>query len=165
MTLAPKLHRYLDALDADYELIDHAPTRSAMQNARACHISPDQVVKAVLLDTTDDYLLAILPSDRRLELTDLRDELGLKPRLAAEQALADVFDDCLPGAVPPLGASYGIASIVDNSLAAQPDIYFEGGDHASLVHMNQREFARLTGPAQHGSFSEPWADRDARDGR
>lgn len=27
MTIAPKLHHYLDALEADYELIEHAPTR------------------------------------------------------------------------------------------------------------------------------------------
>jgi|KBSSwiS6_1023812.scaffolds.fasta_scaffold27259_2 Ala-tRNA(Pro) deacylase len=160
MTIAPKLRHYLDALDADYELIEHSPTRSAMQNAAICHIPPERLAKAVLLDTADDYLLAVLPSDRRVDLSELRSELGRKPRLADEDEVALIFDDCSVGAVPPLGFGYGIATIVDDSLERQPDVYFEGGDHASLLHMDQAEFARLTRPARHGQFSEPWADRD-----
>jgi Ala-tRNA(Pro) deacylase len=157
MTIAPTLQHYLDAMDADYELIEHSPTRSAIQNAALCHIPPERLAKAVLLDTPDDYLLAVLPSDRRVGFDDLRSELGQKPRLVEEKELASVFDDCMIGAVPPLGFGYGIAIIVDDSLADQPDIYFEGGDHASLIHMDQAEFARLTRPARHGRFSEPWA--------
>ena len=34
-----------------------------------------------------------------------------------------------------------------------PDIYIEGGDHATLVHMSQEQFAGLTATAQHGRFS------------
>lgn len=160
MTVAPKLRLYLDALDLDYELIEHSPTRSAMHNAMICHIPPDRIAKAVLLDTPDDYLLAVLPSDRRIGLADLQSELGQRPRLADEDELAFIFDDCAVGAIPPLGFGYGIATIVDESLDAKPDVYFEGGDHVSLVHMNQTEFARLTRAARHGRFSETWADRE-----
>jgi Ala-tRNA(Pro) deacylase len=160
MTIAPRLQHYFDALEADYELIEHSPTRSASQNAALCHIPPGKLAKAVLLDTPDDYLLAVLPSDRRIGLSDLRGELGQKPRLAHEGELALIFDDCAIGAVPPLGFGYGIATIVDASLEKQPDIYFEGGDHVSLVHMDQVEFARLTRPARHSQFSELWADRE-----
>lgn len=100
MTLAPRLQHYLDTLDADYEVVEHFPTRSAMQNAALCHIPPDRIAKAVLLDTRDDYLLAVVPSDRRVDLADLRSELGAKPRLADENELATIFDDCAVGAVP-----------------------------------------------------------------
>jgi len=158
MTIAPRLRQYLDALDADYEIMEHVPTKSAIQNALTCHIPPQRIAKAVLLDTPDDYLLAILPSDRRVELSELGNELGGRPRLADEDELACIFDDCAIGAVPPLGFGYGIATIVDDALERQPDIYFEGGDHVSLIHMGRDEFARLTRPARHGQFSERWAD-------
>lgn len=157
MTIAPTLRQYLNAIEADHEVIEHAPTRSAIQNA-LCHIPPDRIAKAVLLDTPNDYLLAVLPSDRGVDLADLRSELGAKPRLADEEEIASIFDDCAVGAVPPIGFGYGIATIVDDSLAAQPDVYFEGGDHASLVHMDKSEFARLTRPARRGRFSTPWVD-------
>jgi len=160
MSIAPKLRQYLDRLEADYELIEHSPTQTAMQNAALCHIPPERIAKAVLLDTPDDYLLAVLPSDRRVGLAELRTEIGRKPRLADEDELALIFDDCAPGAVPPFGFGYGVSTIVDDSLEEQPDIYFEGGDHVSLVHLGRGEFSRLTRRAQHGRFAQLWAEMD-----
>ena len=34
--------------------------------------------------------------------------------------------DCEPGAVPPLGAAYGLDVVVDDSLTDHSDVYFEG---------------------------------------
>lgn len=160
MTIAPKLHQFLEDQRAEYELVEHSPTRSSMQSASICHIPAERLAKAVLLDTEDDYLLAVLPSDRRIQLAELRTELGLKPRLADEEELQFIFDDCALGAVPPLGSGYGVVTIVDDSLEGQPDIYFEAGDHASLVHMDQAEFSRLTRQARHGHFSEYWSSME-----
>jgi Ala-tRNA(Pro) deacylase len=160
MTLAPRLRHYLEAQHVDYEILEHRPTRSAMQTAQSCHIPAEQLAKAVLLDTKDDYLLAVLPSDRRLDLSELREELGSKPRLVDEDELTVIFDDCEMGAVPAVGGGYGVATIVDDRLIEQPDIYFEGGDHASLIHVDQSAFRRLTKSAQHGRFSELWTEID-----
>ena len=96
---------------------------------------------------------AVLPSDRRVELSDLRSELGRRPRLASEEEIKSLFGDCDVGAVPPAG--YGITTIVDDAIDQQPDVYFEAGDHASLVHMNHDQFSRLMRGARHGQFSEP----------
>lgn len=158
MSIAPRLRHQLDALQVDYELMEHEPTGSAMQNALACELPPGRIAKAVLLDTPRDHLLAVLPSDRRIALPELRREIGDKPRLAGEAEVGSVFDDCAVGAVPPLGHGYGVATIIDDSLMEQPDIYFEGGDHVSLVHVSGRDFARMMRPALHGSFSERWED-------
>ena len=61
--------------------------------------------------------------------------------------------DGAPGAVPPVGACYGLDVIIDNTIAQQQELYFEGGDHATLVHVSGAEFVRLNPQAQHGSFS------------
>lgn len=161
MTIAPKVQQALDALRADYEIIEHSPSRSALENAQFGHVPPERLAKAVLLDRqAEDRLLAVLPSDRRIELSELREALGEKPRLADEAEIAEVFDDCAVGAIPPIGWDYGVTMIVDDSLANQPDVYFEGGDHRSLIHMEQADFARLTQSAHHGTFSERWVDTD-----
>lgn len=155
MSIAPQLRQYLDQSKAEYDVVEHRPTKSAMETARSCDIPAEQLAKAVLLDTEDDdHLLAVLPSDRRVELSELRAELGRKPRLSNEAEVGKLFKDCELGAVPPVG--YGITTIVDDSLEQQPDVYFEAGDHKSLVHMNGTEFSRLTREARHGRFSEPW---------
>ncbi|WP_380874689.1 hypothetical protein ACFB49_00670 [Sphingomonas sp. DBB INV C78] len=157
MTIAPKLRQYLDEHHADYDLVIHPPTKSAMQSAAVSHIPAEQLAKAVLLDTYGEYLLAVLPSDCRIQLADLRAELGQKPRLADEEEISMIFDDCSIGAVPAFGSSYGIVTIVDDALEAEPEIYFEAGDHASLIHMDQAEFVRLAAESRHGRFSERWS--------
>ena len=43
--------------------------------------------------------------------------------------------------------------IIDTSIDRQPDLYFEAGDHATLIHLSEAEFARLNEQARHGSFS------------
>ena len=155
MSIAPQLRQFLDESRADYDVVEHRPTRSAMETARSCDIPAERLAKAVLLDTADDdHLLAVLPSDRRVELSELRSELGSKPRLSDEAEVGKLFRDCELGSVPPIG--YGVTTIVDDSLERQPDVYFEAGDHKSLVHMNGAEFSRLTQHARHGRFSEPW---------
>jgi Ala-tRNA(Pro) deacylase len=153
MTIAPRLREYLDEVNADYDVIDHQPTKSSLETASASSVPAEKVAKAVLLDTDDDYLLAVLPSDRRVELSELRSELGRKPRLASEDEIKSLFSDCDVGAIPPVG--YGLQVIVDDAIDQQPDVYFEAGDHASLVHMKHDGFSRLMQGARHGQFSEP----------
>jgi Ala-tRNA(Pro) deacylase len=55
--------------------------------------------------------------------------------------------------VPALGAAYGMETLLDDSLAAQDDVYIEGGDHESLIHLSGESFRTLLGQARHGDFS------------
>jgi Ala-tRNA(Pro) deacylase len=64
-----------------------------------------------------------------------------------------LFDDCLPGAIPPAGECYGLDTMVDDSIEDQPEVYLEAGDHETLVHMSHAQFASLTATARHGCFS------------
>lgn len=153
MSIAPRLHQYLDQQHAHYDVIQHVPTNSALQTAIASHVPAEQIAKAVLLDTDEGYLLAVLPANHRIILSDLADELGSRPNLVEETDLHRVFPDCAMGAIPALGASYNLPMIVDDSIDRQADVYLEAGDHKSLIHLTHEEFARLTEAARHGSFS------------
>ena len=73
--------------------------------------------------------------------------------MADEGEIKRLFPDCALGAVPPVGECYGLDVIVDDSIQERPEIYLEGGDHMTLVHMNQAQFARLMAEARHGRFS------------
>jgi Ala-tRNA(Pro) deacylase len=53
-----------------------------------------------------------------------------------------------------LGSAYGVRTVVDDSLSTLPDVYFEAGDHVSLVHVDQDAFSRLLRGASLGQFSE-----------
>jgi Ala-tRNA(Pro) deacylase len=153
MTIAPTLRKYMDEQEIRYELVPHEPTLSSLGSAHAGHIPGDRLAKAVVLNDGGRYKLAVRPASHHLELSDLRAELGHGVHLASEPEAGEVFRDCALGAVPPVGACYGLDVIIDISIDQQQDLYFEGGDHATLVHVNGAEFARLNPGAQHGSFS------------
>lgn len=155
MAIAPTLQKYLSAERIAYDLIEHQPAMSATRIAEACKISGDRLAKAVLLRSGDGYLLAILPASHHIRLSDgtLQRLLGCDVDLASEFELGQVFQDCVYGAVPPVGACYGLDAIVDDSIEEQPEIYMEAGDHETLVHVNHRQFARLTQYAWRGQFS------------
>jgi Ala-tRNA(Pro) deacylase len=153
MTIAHTLERYLDANNVDYDVIAHPPTRSSLETAETCRIPGDCLAKAVLLRDEVGYALAVLPASHHIRLAELRRQFGDDVNLASEREVEDLFEDCVRGAVPALGECYGLDMVVDESIEEQPEIYFEGGDHATLVHMTHREFAKMTAASRHARFS------------
>jgi len=152
MTIAPTLQKYLDQ-NVTYEVIPHYPTSSSMRTAEACHISGDGLAKGIVLRRNGGYLLAVLPASHHIRLAELRRQIGNDVDLADEMEIDQLFRDCAHGAVPPVGECYGLDVIVDDSIQEQPEVYLESGDHETLLHMSQAQFARVTGQAQHGRFS------------
>jgi Ala-tRNA(Pro) deacylase len=153
MTIALTLERYLDARNVKYDVIAHAPTNSSMQTAKTCHIPGDCLAKAVLLRDDIGYAVAVLPASHHIEIAELKKQFGSDVELATEYEINELFEDCARGAIPAVGECYGLDLLVDDSIVEQPEVYFEGGDHETLVHMTHGEFAGLTAEARHACFS------------
>jgi Ala-tRNA(Pro) deacylase len=152
MAIAPTLQKHLDR-NVTYEVLTHDPTMSSTRTAQACHVSGDRLAKAIVLRHDGRYMLAVLPATHHVSLADLKTQVGDDVDLANEEEIRKLFPDCALGAVPPVGEAYELDVIVDDSIQAQPDVYLEGGDHTTLVHMDQAQFARLMAEARHGRFS------------
>jgi Ala-tRNA(Pro) deacylase len=154
MAIAITLQNYLASKNAHYDVMFHAPTVTSRQTARAAHIPAGSLVKSVILQDEHGFLMAVVPADCKVRITDLDHQLRRHLRLASEEELAGLFADCERGAVPPLGVAYGMETVVDHSVEAAPEVYFEGGDHQVLVHMHGEQFADLMRDAGHSRFVE-----------
>jgi Ala-tRNA(Pro) deacylase len=152
MSIAPTLQRHLDR-NVTYDVITHEATMSSTRTAQACHVSGDCLAKAIVLRHDGGYMLAVLPASHHIRLTDLKRQVGDDVALADEGEIERLFPDCALGAVPAVGECYGLDVIVDDTIQERPEVYLEGGDHVTLVHMNQAQFARLMAEARHGRFS------------
>ena len=153
MALAITLQQYLADQNIPYEVITHRPTISSSMTAEASHVSGDCVAKAVIVKDEDHFIMAVLPASHHVKLGDLSSVLGRAVRLATEDEASELFPDCSTGAIPSLGAAYGVDMVVDDSLAKQPEVYFEGEDHTSLVQVSAKRFFWLMQNAAHGHFS------------
>jgi Ala-tRNA(Pro) deacylase len=152
MSIAPTLQRYLDS-NVSYEVMTHDPTMSSSRTAQACHVSGERLAKAVVLRRNGGYMLAVLPASCHARLADLELEIGETVDLADEGEIRKLFPDCALGAIPAIGECYDLDVIVDDRIEEQSDVYLEGGDHTTLVHLDHDAFARLMAEAKHGRFS------------
>jgi Ala-tRNA(Pro) deacylase len=154
MSIAPRVQNYLAEHQSGYEVLEHRRTASSLETAQAARVPAEGLAKAVLVKHEAGYALAVVPASRHIVISRLGKALHHRPlELASEAEMPRLFGDCEPGALPPLGAAYGLPTIVDEALDAQPEVYFEAGDHEHLVHMAQGEFFGLTSDAPRASFS------------
>ncbi len=155
MTISSRLRDYIEQKGTAYETVPHHRTATSRQSALAAHVPGSRVAKSVVLHHDSGYALAVLPSTHRIEIAALEDLLDRPLGLASEDEVATLFDDCDVGAVPPVGEAYDVPVVIDESLAGQADIYFEGGDHRTLVRVSGSGFRDLMGGARVARFSHP----------
>ena len=155
VTIASKLDNYLQQREVEYQVVTHQHSEHSMETAEKAHVHGDALAKGVLVRDDDGYLLVVLPADYHIELESLRKLLGQEVAMVGEASLEEIFSDCELGAVPPIGMAYGVKTIWDpkSSLGKQDEIFFEAGDHQSLVQMSGVQFHELMAPAERGEFS------------
>jgi Ala-tRNA(Pro) deacylase len=153
MTIAHRVADFLIEQDADYELVSHPHSFTSMETAQLAHVSGDRLAKSVLLEDERGYVLAVIPASCKVDLGELHRQTSRHLGLATEYELGALFADCEPGAIPPIGTLYGMEMIVDESLMEQSDIWFEAGDHESLVHVSGETFENLLADVMHSGIS------------
>ena len=153
MTIANRLKQHLDRNGVPFETVSHPRTATASHTAQAAHVPGDRLAKTVVIHQEDGCVLAVVPSTHRVELDTLRDVLDRRLGRASESEVEALFEDCDPGAAPPVGDAYGVPVVLDPSLAEQPEVYFEGGDHRTLVRVTGTDFDRLMQSSRHEVIS------------
>ena len=155
MTIATRLKHYLQTQNAEYQVVIHPHSDYSMETAEKAHVHGDALAKGVLVRDKDGFLMVVLPADYVIELGSLRKLLGREVDLVDEATLGEVLTDCELGAVPPVGMAYDLKTIWDpkSSLGQQDEVFFEAGDHQSLVRVSGEQFHELMASAERGRFS------------
>jgi Ala-tRNA(Pro) deacylase len=153
MAIPTTLREFFTRQGTDFSVVAHARTGSSRETATTAHIPGDRVAKAVMVEDEAGYLMVVIPATHRLHLGRLHKALGREIGLATEGELRALFPDCEQGAIPPLGAAYGIDTVVDDALLQQTDVYLEAGDHERLIRLSGGEFRALMQNAARGQYS------------
>ena len=155
MAIATTLQHYLDEHHCRYDVVTHMHSRTSLETARSARVPESCLAKSVVLHDEQGYMLAVLPASRQLDLQAVCDLTGRRLRFAGENELRSLLKDCEMGAVPPVGRPYGLDTLIDDSVAAQTEIWMEAGDHEELIHMDSRAYLALMPEATRGNFSRP----------
>lgn len=154
MGIATTLQQYLDDQDIDYDVLTHHRTATSSEGAQASHIPGDKVAKAVVLSREGGFVVAVVPASCQVRLDAVGKLVEGFVSLSSEDEIGPLFPDCDPGAIPPLAEAYGLETIIDERLSQAEDVYLEGGDHCSLIHLSGAQFRELQAAARRASISE-----------
>lgn len=142
-----KTKDYLDQRQLSYQLFSHEPTYTAQNLAVEENISPIKVAKPVVIAADESFYMCVLPASMRIDLEILSWLLGAETiRLATEEEMLELFPECELGAEPPIGAMFGLPTILDKRLTRVSEIVFQAGSHCQAVRIKTSEFAHLVEP-------------------
>jgi prolyl-tRNA editing enzyme YbaK/EbsC (Cys-tRNA(Pro) deacylase) len=136
MSFSNALTQALDSADVAFELLEHARTDRAADEASALGLRPNEVAKTVVLTTGIGNLRVLLPASERIDMHKLREllESGKELHLLSEEAMQRDYPEFELGAVPPLGGRED-AVVVDSRVAALEQVVFEAGSHERSVRV------------------------------
>ena len=142
---AERVRQYLLSHGIAYEIHQHPLAYTTSRVAEAEHTSGKAIAKPVILLADGRFVMAVVPGHKRVDLEKARRVLDRSDiRMATEDEFAPAFNDCEPGAEPPLGPLYGMQTIVDASLTA-PKVTFRGGSHTQTITVDHDDYLTLAG--------------------
>jgi Ala-tRNA(Pro) deacylase len=139
-----RLEQLLSAKQARYERLTHTGAVTAQHRAAVSHTSGWSMAKVIVVKERDAFVMAVMPACCVLDLDRLAGLIGHGDvRLATVEEIARVVPSCMPGAIPPFGAVFGLRTFVDRSLLRAAQVTMPAGDAASAIRMSSAEFRRL----------------------
>jgi Ala-tRNA(Pro) deacylase len=157
ITMYQRLKTFLGSRQAKYKEILHSPAVTAEEQAAVMHTPGMRVAKVLIVKERDGFVMAVVPAATQIDLDRLKGLIGHdNVRLATVEEVRAVVPDCMPGAIPPFGALYGLSAFVDQQLLTVPDVTVPAGDPSSAIRLRFAEFRRLV-DGQAGDFAVPEA--------
>jgi Ala-tRNA(Pro) deacylase len=127
--------------------VEHEPTRTSEESARARSEELKVGGKALLLKIDDTFRLFVLSAARRSDSGAIKRHFGAKrQRFATAEELSEMTG-LTPGAVPPFGRPIlPFDLFVDNSVLENERIAFNAGLLTHSIIMNVQDYLRVAQP-------------------
>jgi Ala-tRNA(Pro) deacylase len=129
----------------DFRLTTHDPVTTSAEAAAVRGAELRSGAKAMLVKTKAGFVLAVLAADRKVNWKLLAPLVGDKgARFANDDELREATG-LSKGAVPPLGAVFGLRTIYDRSLLEVETVNFNAGTHTESITMARDDLVRIGG--------------------
>lgn len=141
------LKEFLDANGVRYVTISHSKAYTANEVAASAHVPGKSMAKTVMVKVDGRMAMAVLPAAFRVSFDQLRDAIGAREVVLAEEAeFRELFPECEIGAMPPFGNLYGLPVYVAHTLGENEEIAFNAGSHTEVIRLAYADFDRLVKP-------------------
>lgn len=137
---------FLASQNVPFQVITHEPVYTSEQAAKVRGTLPEQGAKALLLKTPEEFVLAVLPGNKKLDSKKLKAYLGVKNLRFATPTEVEEVMRCQIGSCYPFGNLINVKMIVDPSLGKNEFIAFNIGLHHKSIKMKWEDYLKATQP-------------------
>jgi Ala-tRNA(Pro) deacylase len=153
MTVFERLSEILNAKGVAFDVLRHARVFTSEEAASVRGTPLASGAKALVCKLDEQFVLLVVPADRKLASSRIRKERRIKSlRFATRDEVQDKTG-LAPGSIPPFGSLFGLPTWCDQRLAEAGTINFNAGDHAISIAMEFDAYLSAEQP-QLGSFAE-----------
>ena len=151
MTYHPKTYELLNKLLSAttwLEIFTHEPVTTSVEASELRHgYSITQGAKALILRTNGNFLMVVVPGDKKFLNSKLKLLLNVKEvSFATQEEIADLTEGILIGGVPPFGSAFNLKTYLDKSVLENEKIIFNCGDRQVSVAMYSQEYIDFEHP-------------------
>ncbi len=144
----------LDRLNIPYQLKEHPPARTSEESALHRGEPLKIGAKAMVLKTGTEFIMAVLPADRKIDSALLKQVLQTKNlRFASKEELKEITG-LVPGSVPPFGSLFNLTMMVDKTVLEEEHLAFNAGSLEKSIKMKTKDYLQIVAPVVK-SFSAP----------
>jgi Ala-tRNA(Pro) deacylase len=129
-----------------FTVLRHAPVYTSEEAAAVRGTALASGAKALVVKAGEEFVLLVLPADRKLDSRKARTALGVKALRFATREEVEQLTGLQPGSIPPFGSLFGLPTRCDPALAETPSINFNAGDHAISVQMAYSDYLAAEKP-------------------
>jgi prolyl-tRNA editing enzyme YbaK/EbsC (Cys-tRNA(Pro) deacylase) len=150
-----RIRDLLNQHDVSFREVQHEPTYTSEESARARGEDMHIGGKALLIKAAEEFRLFVLPADRKVDSAAIRRELGLRKLRFASKAELQELTGLVPGCVPPLGRPVlPFDLFVDAAICDNERIAFNAGSLTNSIIMSVDDYLRVAEPRQVFGFSK-----------
>lgn len=142
------IKRLLDNKKVQYEIYEHEPVYTSKDAARVRGEDLRTGVKSLIFKADDDFILVLVPGDRKADFQKLRNITAKNNiRLATPQEVLDVCN-CEIGSVHPFGLLMGpgLKTYMEKTILQNDRINFNVGLHTMTVRMRPQDMKDVIEP-------------------
>ena len=138
----------------EYKLYEHEPVYTSEHASKVRGVELKTGVKAMVLKSTDHFLLADIAADRRLDFRKLEKLVQVKKLEFATKEEVIAKTGCEAGSVHPLGRLFNLDTYLDQSVLENQYVNFNIGLLTKSVRIRKDDLVRILKPKLTDSFSK-----------
>ncbi len=153
LSVFDRLSALLSSKPVPFTVQNHRPVFTSEEAAEVRGTPLASGAKALICRADEQFLIIVLPADKKLASKSVRRSGGIKSLRFATREEVEQFTGLTPGSIPPFGSLFGLPTWCDERLGEQPRINFNAGDHAISISLNYDDYLAVEDPKL-GQFAE-----------